>query len=559
MQLRGFEMHSSRMWDGASVRRVVDFMIEAGMNALVFHQVDIIDHLVAPEEYFGRASLTGKWPAAAIFGLQHRQENNCAYINQVTEYVHSKKIKFFLEVKEPRYPEQLLYVRPNLLGKEGQVCPTNPFWWEYLRTKVATLLDNIPDLDGIIESAGTMENKVSFTSSSCTCERCRKTSFSEWNNDVISSIYEPLKAKGKQFIIRDFTYLPSVQEAMFDLVEKIPREVIICLKYAPHDFYPTFPNNPRIGAVGEHDQWVEFDAWGEFFGFGIFPCIILDDIKERLRYAMEKGVKGFICRTDWEAITEGWVLDSLNLINLYGLAKLSLDLEYKYEDIFKDSLEILFHNNLPFLGKGIKVESEEELGKVISLLLKTWPIIKGTLFSKDFILQDDSRFFDSVEKARHVRNERHPLAPWAPGRKDPINNLSKKNLEQLLNEKEEAWREITTIVKTLKEDGLNLDRRLNICLLSLFEAFEVYIEGFYYSGKAYILTEYALNTKNAEDIENAIRSANLLPEIGKKLEKYARRCLYEPYSHVIYMLLDHRRLLQLHRSLLNELDLASTS
>ncbi len=48
----GLEFHNNRMWKWASVEKALDFMEEFGMNALIFHQNDIIDQVVLPEKYF---------------------------------------------------------------------------------------------------------------------------------------------------------------------------------------------------------------------------------------------------------------------------------------------------------------------------------------------------------------------------------------------------------------------------------------------------------------------------------------------------------------------------
>ena len=49
--LKGLEIHSSRMWRWASVRNALDFMTRFGLNALIFHQNDLTDQLVVPEQY----------------------------------------------------------------------------------------------------------------------------------------------------------------------------------------------------------------------------------------------------------------------------------------------------------------------------------------------------------------------------------------------------------------------------------------------------------------------------------------------------------------------------
>ena len=571
-QVRGLELHSSRMWSWDSVRRAVDFMVKAEMNALIFHEINIIDHL---QPQAGGVSTSLSRSYGIRYTYRHESsENNIAYINRVIELAHSNGIRFYFEVKEPSYPEELLRVHRELFSPEGQVCPTHPFWFEFLEKKIERLLETVPDFDGIIESACTAETKVSlmplkeradkiFPSTDtpityCTCERCRGTKLSEWNTNITMSLYRPLKKKGKQLVIRDFTYSPESQNAFLESVET-PKDVIICLKNVPHDFYPTFPLNPRIGEVGDYDQWLEFDAWGQFFGLGVFPCILLDDMRDRLTHAQERDnrVKGYICRADWELISEGWAMDSLNLINLYGLAKQGKEIDYRYDDIFEYVLSLLEKGSIPFLGKPIKVENRGELATIADLLLKTWPIIRGSLYIKDHVFQDNSLVLDSFELIRHMRTNLHPLPPWDPSRPDPLQNLDTSSLEDLIEEKARALREVRAIVGSLRQETLTLNIEINMSLLSLFEAFELYIEGFYHAGEAYLLTEYALLTKCAEDIKKACQSAESLPVHAAKLKKHVVKYLYEPQSHVISILLDPQRFSRLHDSLLDALGCVS--
>jgi hypothetical protein len=78
----------------------------------------------------------------------------------------------------------------------------------------------------------------------------------------------------------------------------VSERIVISLKNTPHDFYPTFPDNARIGDVGNHPQWVEFDTWGQFFGLGVVPSIILDDLSQRFRHSAKSGVSGVIALLD---------------------------------------------------------------------------------------------------------------------------------------------------------------------------------------------------------------------------------------------------------------------
>ena len=59
---RGLEIHSSRMWQQAAVDGALEVMTATGLNALVFHQNDLIDWLVLPSRYFSDDLMWKRWP-----------------------------------------------------------------------------------------------------------------------------------------------------------------------------------------------------------------------------------------------------------------------------------------------------------------------------------------------------------------------------------------------------------------------------------------------------------------------------------------------------------------
>jgi hypothetical protein len=548
--LRGLEIHSHRIWDRASIERAVDFMTRLGLNALVFHQTDMIDALLLPDKYFGQALPLGQWPEFPILKTRLFQEDHRHYMNQVIRSAHARGIQVYFNIKEPWYPEVLLYVRPDLLDAKGQVCPSNPFWPEYVEAKVEQLLRDVPDVDGIIQSPGTIESKVSFSYSSCGCERCRATTFAAWMKSITVSLYRPLTAHGKRLIVRDFSYFPSDSDAIFDVMKDVPAEVAVSLKCAPHDFYPTFPQNPRIGHSEGHPQVVEFDVWGQYCGLGVFPCLLLDDIRGRVKYALARGAQGYIARTDWEIVTDGWALDCFSFINAYALQKLWEDPDYETRRIYREALELMVDVDLPFAGR-IRVESERDLDGLAGILARTWPILSKSLYIHNHMFQGNSMgaVVDSLREARYTTVEHHSLSIWDESQPDVFKHLDAAMVEALLAEKEEALVEIRDIVTRLRGGHAGLNPRLNRAMLTLCEAFELYVRQFHRAGRAYILTEYALATGAAADTARASAEVYQLDAVEAELEAFRPAYLYEPQSNITAMLLNPRRTASLRRSL----------
>ena len=58
----GLEIHNRRMWNWAAVERALDFINEFGMDALIFHQNDLLDAVVLPQKYFDEEEMWAYWP-----------------------------------------------------------------------------------------------------------------------------------------------------------------------------------------------------------------------------------------------------------------------------------------------------------------------------------------------------------------------------------------------------------------------------------------------------------------------------------------------------------------
>ena len=90
-KFRGYEIHSSRMWQQAQVDLAMDFMVKHGMNALIFHQNDLVEQLVFPEAYFDNDMMWDNWPVRRQGVLYQRD-----YINQVIKKAQQLNIDFYL-------------------------------------------------------------------------------------------------------------------------------------------------------------------------------------------------------------------------------------------------------------------------------------------------------------------------------------------------------------------------------------------------------------------------------------------------------------------------------
>src|ERR1035437_7614000 len=150
---RGFEMHGRRMWERARIEEALAFIRMHDMTALVLHEPDIMHQLVFPRSFFDPYA---QWKSAPARRGENAIQNNRIYFEHVLHLAHNQGTELWLEVKELTFPDEGLEARPELI-KGGVVCPSKPFWREFIAAKTEELLADFPLLAGIILSPGSPE------------------------------------------------------------------------------------------------------------------------------------------------------------------------------------------------------------------------------------------------------------------------------------------------------------------------------------------------------------------------------------------------------------------
>ena len=534
-QFRALEMHGPRMWQPDRLFEALDFASSHSMTALVLHDNTIIHDTVFPKKYFDDSKRKG-------YAQVRRHQNGIyakqAYLNDVLKHAKRKNIEVWVEVKELEFPDELLESFPQLT-KDGKVCPTDPFWLEYLQVKIDEFFELFPDMAGIIVSSGSPESRAFLSvGGKCSCDRCKATDFGDWCYGIIMSMYQSIKSHGKKLAVRDFVYSPEDHQRLSGIISRTPEDVIFCIKVTPRDFWPTFPDNPMIGRFKERTQWIEYDVFGQFFGWGVCPAIVLEDIKKRFEYAKSRGVSGVVLRTEWENVLELSCFDNLNKINLIGAASMALDLKRTFEQIISDWL----------YEEGIISDTADQVSKVDILglthfLLKTWPIMKKTIYVDGFVFATCSELPLNIEKAWFTMTFYHSLAAWDPSAASRI-SLDYDNLTRLLNEKDEALREVKELINYLEENGFGLSEQGYLKLKEAFLHYERYVASFVLAaGPCFI--PIALSTGIEDETKRQILLDRLESNLNQ-LSKYAEELkTFEEttsYPYYVYLLNNYRNL-----------------
>ncbi|MCD1261402.1 hypothetical protein B5M42_021610 [Paenibacillus athensensis] len=509
---RSIEVHdTATMWNPEKIQKIVDFMVRHDMNNLIFHENDIVDKLVFPSLLYKEniedrniysifeniyQTIYDKTPSPFVF--IDEKAILVELMRSIARIASRAGIRFFLQSKELWFADLLF--RDKKLMKDGVMCPSDPFWWEtYLPAKYEELFIAIPELSGIVTSTGTRESRASLAHGICKCDRCRNFDLQEWQKNIIMSIYKPIKETGKQLVVRDFTYYADEQSGLRAGVLSLPDDIVVSIKNTPQDFYPTFPDNALIGNVGNHEQWIEYEVMGEYFGFGAVPSIMIEDIRARMKYALSKGAKGFTARVDWEALPNHSAFDTVNILNVYATAMLAKNPDLPGAEIYR---AYLTEHNL--FADGLTKEQQDAcIAKVMEILEPTWPIMAKTPYINDFLFSSNSKIPANIEHGEFLAKEHHGLQKWFPERaKD--HDMTPENVALFLNEKEQALDEVNAVYKLIIAGNPGLKEDYYKLLTAQIEMYRLYVEQFRAVANVYILVKAAAPKSDGSAIAQAM-------------------------------------------------------
>ncbi len=461
LKFRGLELCGTRMWERPRIVEALTFAKRHDLNALVLHDTDLGPRLIFPKRYFDPYT---EWDSTPVRRGENAIHNNRAYLTSILELAARQDIPVWLELKELTFPDEVLERFPHLL-KDGRICPSEPVWFEFLGAKFTELAEDFPQLAGVIMSPGSPEGRASRAQHKCRCPLCEHTTLADWYEQIIASVYAPLAHAGLRLAVRDFAYRPADHRPLTEAVNRAPADVIFCMKVTPHDFYPTFPDNPAIGAL-RREQWVEYDVYGQFYGWGVFPVFMRDDLAQRLRHAQSRGVSGALFRTEWERVNDWWCLETPNRANLIAAARLAGGDDAPAASILRTWLE----------EAGWPADADTA-SFVAGVWDRTWAVIRKGIYLRDFVFHDSSQFPLSVRKAWWTMERKHSLVDWDPARANDL-RMDASGIDAALAEKDEAMSEITALRREVEHSSGAIPAEFHAWLRECFGWYVQYIAGF---------------------------------------------------------------------------------
>jgi hypothetical protein len=548
--IRALEVHDfARIWNLSEMRRRIRFAAENRLNALVLHEPGIVDKIVYPASFLG-----GRSSGANFFELSQKIEANIfrfatreflnafrhKYLVQLIDEAAEAGVTVYLEDKELWFKDFVLRVHPEVF-QHGVFCPSRSFWWEeFLPAKYAELFIALPRLAGVVTSFGTGESRLAIGNlEQCGCDCCRSLSPAQWYRNMALGMHRPFRDAGKKLVIRDFVFQREEHGQFARSLNELPADIAVSLKNTPHDFYPTFPDNPLIGRVGAREQWIEYDVHGQYFGWGVAPSIMIDDLSHRLEYARRRGATGFILRTDWEGLQDHSCFDTLNGLNLYAAAALAEDPAVGKRRIYERWLagERLLREPL----------SPEELRRcvdwAINLLEPTWPVVKDALFVNGTVFSDSSAFHVDLGQSTWIAETLHSLKDWSADAGDAL-RMQDRNARKILAEKDGALAGAEALLERAQAGDPALRPEVYAKIVQSFEFLRWYAEGFRLTARVYVFSRLLDQRGGRRPFFMDEPPGSLLKSAIAELRAYRKRLAGSPFAGVYpaNVLLDSGRL-----------------
>ena len=537
-QDRLLEIHGTNMWNGYHTQRAIEFAKLFDLTGIIFHCNDIIDRAVKPDKYFP--------PNVSLLSYNNRDgdtKNYKYYLKNVIEKITNAGLEFYIEVKELYYPHELLQEFPSLRRENGAVCPTDPFWWKFLEEKLREFAERFPKLSGVIVSAGTRESMVSLAANTCNCDRCKSYDVDRWYRELISAMFRPLDAVGMKLIVRDFSYTADHQFAMVEAAKAVSDKIIMALKKVPHDYYPTFPDNPTVGNCGNLQQWIEYDTWGQYFGLGVLPCSVAEDMQGRMQRYLEKGASGIMLRTDWERLHQGSTFNSFNIFNLIAGAMLGKDTQMDLDDAYQAWLNYgllspLEYDSCPQVP--CKPLSPCALPVLKRLMRESWKILEKTLYVRGHVFNRNAQMFDRYFLTYFIMTVQHTRDHWDPHASDLV-KPTEENIQVMIQEKDRAVELAYGLRDWLKPEELGVNAEIERYLHFVIDCCGVYVEIF---RQQIITAAYLRRAEEEHDPQALEAAASTLPAYSDLAHRLADTICSKGYSNNVEYVMDPERVLR---------------
>ncbi|MGL5666397.1 MAG: hypothetical protein ACRDD9_09755 [Shewanella sp.] len=404
--LRLLELNSPMMWQWPHIEEIVALMQRQHFNGLIFQQENLWSLLAHPSSHcrFEREN------------LERGRIDSLLFLKRVIRYCKQHGIGVWLQGSANLTDGLLLQKHPEYPLIDTQESD-ELFWTQFLSKVMTEIFTELADIRGIIVNLA-------------------PPGVGRANLDVLLGVlYRITRSHGKRLVVRDNMESKWQRWHFSNAISALPADVRVSLKATQSGYRPGLPNNPSIAEMPGRLKWVEYDMWGVEFGWTLLPCYLLEEIQGRLCWANAVGgneLEAISCKLSWEWVSNSSLVNSINSVNLQGLAMYGNELELPERDVFHIWLSEV-------LQRPVK---DDESRRLQALFSQSFEWIRKTTYMLGHLVQTHSQIPESYEQALQLLfSEQHNMDPLYVGQSlfssdDPQIGLEELHLIKL--EKERA-------------------------------------------------------------------------------------------------------------------------
>lgn len=297
------------------------------------------------------------------------------YINEAAEYGRSLGLDVIWHVNQFAFAPEAYAAFGERMAGTSRVCPGKEISWELLRGKIREFFTKHPAVSGL--QITTSETQVSATS--CKCPDCSDMNDVDRFGRMAKKAWSACSAMGKILQFRTWGEIMGWHGEYERMVSGLPEGIVMSTKNTLGDFHLSDPPSHLIGA-GDRTQVIEFDSWGEYYGWNQFPCYMGEAFSERLRICADRGVAQVATRINWEP-RANFIFDHpyCNEVNVFAFSKLCEDPYRDPDDVLAEWLSSRFPDSA--------IPKAMDFYKLTYQAQYTW------LDFKDFNCNDHSRVY----------------------------------------------------------------------------------------------------------------------------------------------------------------------
>lgn len=213
------------------------------------------------------------------------------HLRRFCEAAHELGMAAYLWNHQINNPPESCIVKANSENERDKLNLDDPALWEWLKHRYESVVERVPNFDGIILSLTESQWQVHRDNVVVT-----RMSQPERMAKVINAVYAGLAPAGKRLIVRDFLRSPGEMESFRRALDLVPDDVWVFTKCVPNDWQYCYPPHPLLGKVAPHKQIMELDVATEMGGS--MPFVAPEYYQQQLKLARDRGLAGAIARCD---------------------------------------------------------------------------------------------------------------------------------------------------------------------------------------------------------------------------------------------------------------------